>query len=267
MTWLTSLIEQNASKERISMRSIWGILFAPPILAAGVLVLFFISRRLFLWMLDEWHPIELLQVVFYGLAALLALRVALQLWRGQQRAIAVLYLFAGLGLLFICGEEVSWGQPIFRRIFSWWPDRDALRDINVQGETTLHNMRSVAGVFNWLFLCIALYGSFSPLLFRIERVRHDPRLRLLALPAITVPAFLLTTGFMVIRLFIAPYIGLLDSQGFMRYKEVTELTLAFGLWVFTWLNWRWVSMPSEQRVTIPADTGDIALKPDSKGMV
>jgi hypothetical protein len=267
MTWLTSLIEQSARKERISTRSIWGILVAPPILAAGVLALFFISRRLFLWTVGEWHPIELLQVVFYGLAGLLALHMALQLWRGQQRVIAVLYLFAGLGLLFICGEEVSWGQPIFRRIFSWWPDRAALRDINVQGETTLHNMRSVAGVFNWLFLAIAMYGVVSPLLFRIERVRYYSRLRLLALPAITVPAFLLTAGFMVIRLFVAPYIGLLDSQGFMRYKEVTELTLAFGVWVFTWLNWRWLSLPNEQRVSMPADIGDIALTPGSKGIV
>ena len=267
MTWLTSLIKRSASEARISTRSIWGILLAPPILAAGVLATFFISRRFFLWLVAEWRPIELLQVVFYGLAALLALRVALQLWRGQQRVIAVLYVFAGLGLLFICGEEVSWGQPIFRRIFSWWPDRGMLRDINVQGETTIHNMRSVAGVFSWLFLGIALYGTFSPLLFRVQRVRHNPWLRLLALPAITVPAFLLTTGFMVIRMFVAPYIGLLDSQGFMRYKEVTELTLAFGLSVFTWLNWRWVSQPSEQRASVPARTSEIALKPDSKGMV
>jgi hypothetical protein len=267
MTWLTSLIEGNASRERISTRSIWAILLAPPILAAGVLALFFISRRLFLWTLAEWRPIEDLQVVFYGLAGLLALRMALQLWRGQQRLIAVLYLFAGLGLLFICGEEMSWGQPIFRRIFSWWPDRGALRDINVQGETTLHNMRSVRGVFNWLFLVIAVYGVASPLLFRIERVRHHPQLRLIALPVITMPAFLLTAGFMVIRLFIAPYTGLLDSQGFMRYKEVTELTLAFGLWVFTWLNWRWVTRPNEQPVPAPADTGEMALKSGSKGIV
>jgi len=138
---------------------------------------------------------------------------------------------------------------------------------DVQGETTLHNMRAVAGVFNWLFLAIALYGVLSPLLFRVERVRHDSRLRLMALPAITVPAFLLTAGFMVIRLFVAPYIGLLDSQGFMRYKEVTELTLAFGLWVFTWLNWRWLTLPSEQRASIPHDSGDRALNPGSKGIV
>lgn len=251
MTTLRSLVVQSADGQRISKRSAWSIVLAPPILAAGIFLLFFVSRRSYLWLLDEWRPIELMQVLFYGLASLFAFRAGFRLWR-EQRLLAVLYLFAGLGLLFISGEEVSWGQPIFRRIFSWWPDRDALRDINVQGETTIHNMRSVRGLFNWLFFAISLYGVFSPLLFRFGRWRDDARLRLLAFPAITVPAFALTVVFMIIRLFVAPFTDLLDSQGFMRYKEVTELTLAFGLWVFTWLNWRWLSQPAQQPAVTPA---------------
>jgi hypothetical protein len=251
MTMLRSLIAQSADRERISKRSAWSIVLAPPILAAGIFLLFFVNRRSYLWLLDEWRPIELMQVLFYALAGLLAFRAAFRLWR-EQRLIAVLYLLAGLGLLFISGEEVSWGQPIFRRIFSWWPDRDALRDINVQGETTIHNLRSVRGLFNWLFFAISLYGVFSPLLFRFGRWRDDARLRLLAFPAITVPAFALTAVFMIIRLFVAPSVGLLDSQGFMRYKEITELTLAFGLWVFAWLNWRWLSQPATQPAVAPA---------------
>jgi hypothetical protein len=258
MTVLRSMIAQSADGERISKRSVWTILLAPPILAAGLFLLFFINRRMYLWLLDEWRPIELMQVLFYGLAALLALRAGLRLW-GEQRLIAVLYLFAGLGLLFISGEEMSWGQPIFRRIFSWWPDRDALRDINVQGETTIHNLRSVRGLFNWLFFAISLYGVFSPLLFRFGRWRDDARLRLLALPAITVPAFALTVAFMIVRLFVAPYVGLLDSQAFMRYKEITELSLAFGLWVFAWLNWRWLSQPATQPAVAPAGGSSEAL--------
>jgi hypothetical protein len=259
MTSLKSFIAQSANQARISTRQVWGIMLAPPILAVGIFALFFVSRRRFLWLLEEWRPVELLQVVFYGLAALLAFRVALWLWREQQRMVAVLYIFAGLGLLFISGEEVSWGQPIFRRIFSWWPDRDALRDINVQGETTIHNMRSLSGVFNWLFFSIALYGVFSPLLFRVERWRADSRLRLLAMPAMTIPAFLLTTVYMIVRLFVAPYVGLLDSQAFMRYKEVIELTLAFGTCVFTWLNWRWLNRPAEQRAAAPVESGSEVL--------
>jgi hypothetical protein len=261
---LKQLVARDASDARISPHLIRGIILAPPLVAVGVLLLFFVSRRFFLWLLAEWRPIELLQVMFYGLAALLALRVALHLWRGQQRAIAALYLAAGLGLLFISGEEMSWGQPIFRRIFRWWPDRDTLRAINVQGETTIHNLRSLRGVFNWLYFAIALYGLFSPLLFLMERFRHDSRLRLLALPVITVPGFMFAAAFMFVRLFVAPYVGLLESQSFMRYKEVTELALAFGLCVFSWMSWRWLTLPSEVRATAPADSGEMHLNPASQ---
>jgi hypothetical protein len=259
MTSLKSLIARSANEARISTRRVWGIVLAPLILAVGSFALFFVSRRFFLWLLGEWRPIELLQVMFYALAGLLAFLIGLRLWRDQQRAIAVLYLFAGLGFVFISGEEVSWGQPVFRRIFSWWPDRNMLRDINVQGETTIHNLRSLSGLFNWVFFVIALYGVFSPLLFRVQRLRDDPRLRLLAMPMITMPAFMLTAAFMVIRLFVAPYVGLVDSQAFKRYKEVTELTLAFGICVFTWLNWRWLSRKAEQRAVAPASSSTEVL--------
>ena len=251
MTWLTSLIEQNASKERVSTRSIWITLIWPPIFAAAVFMFHFINRRQFLWLLSEWRPVELLQFMFFALASLFAFLVALRLWRENQRLLAVLYMLFALALFFISGEEVSWGQPIFRRMFSWWPDRNALRGINAQGETTIHNMRTVQWIFNWFYLLLALYGSLSPLLFWARRWRDWPLLRLIALPVITLPAFLVMLAFMIVRIFIAPYTGLIDSESFMRYKEVGELTLAFGLWLFAFLNWRWVTMPSVRPIGVP----------------
>jgi len=267
MRGLTSLIKRSVSQERIPMRSVWAILLAPPILAIAVFIFHFINRRQYLWLLSEWRPIEDLQFLFFMLASLLAFRLALHLWRDNQRIFAVLYLLLGLALFFIGGEEVSWGQPVFRRIFSWWPDRDALRGINAQGETTIHNMRAVQWIFNWFYLLLALYGSLSPLLFLSRRWRDEPRLRLVALPLITLPAFLVMAAFMIVRVFIAPYNGLTESESFMRYKEVGELTVAFGLWLFALLNWRWLSLPIELRVPVQAEPSDITLQPDSKGIV
>jgi hypothetical protein len=267
MTWLTALVDRSANEEHISKRSIWGILLVPPILAVAIFMFHFINRRQYLWLLSEWRPIELLQVVFFGLASLIAFRIALKSWRDNQKIFAVLYFLLGLALFFIAGEEVSWGQPVFRRIFAWWPDRDSLRDINAQGETTIHNMRSVQWVFNWFYLSLALYGSLSPLLFLSRRWRDEPRLRLIAAPMITVPAFLVMAAFMIVRVFIAPYNGLTESESFMRYKEVGELTVAFGLWLFTALNWRWLRLPSDQRAPVSDDSGELALKPGSKGIV
>jgi hypothetical protein len=50
-----------------------------------------------------------------------------------------------------------------------------------------------------------------------------------------------------------------DRQAFKRYKEVIELTLAFGVCVFTWLNWRWLRQPTEQRVAAPSGNSTEAL--------
>jgi hypothetical protein len=259
MHFITAMISRETEGAHIGRRQMMSILFVPPALAVGIFILHSISRRLYLRLLAEWMPVEILQVVFFSLAGLLAFRIAIHLWANHDRALATFYLLACLGLFFISGEELSWGQPVFRRLFPWWPDRDALRDINTQGETTIHNLRSVQWLFNWFYLLLAVYGSISPALFSIQRWHDNPRLRLLAMPVITLPAFLVMTGFMIIRLFVAPYTGLTDSQSFMRYKEVGELTLAFGLWVFTWMNWRRLSHPSVQDVAERVDTSADAL--------
>jgi hypothetical protein len=50
--------------------------------------------------------------------------------------------YAGLALLFFlgAGEEVSWGERIFR-----WDDRNLIRGINVQNELTIHNLKYFQG--------------------------------------------------------------------------------------------------------------------------
>jgi len=50
--------------------------------------------------------------------------------------------YLGLALLFFvgAGEEISWGERIFK-----WNDHNYIRDINVQGELTLHNLKYFQG--------------------------------------------------------------------------------------------------------------------------
>ena len=259
MEWLQQMIKQNANDARIPAQYVRPILWGPPLFALVVLALHSINESFYLWFVREWMPVEDMQFIFFALGSLFAFLIALRLWRDNQRVFAVIYMLFGLGLFFISGEEVSWGQPIFVRLFSWWPNRAALRDINVQGETTIHNMRTVGWIFNWFQLLLALYGTLSPLLFAIPRLRADSRLRWLALPVITLPAFLVMLAYMLIHFFVAPYNGLIDSVSFLRYKEVGELALAFGLWLFVFMNWRWVSWPSEQRVTMRAGNSTDAL--------
>jgi len=237
-------ITQSIRNVQLSLKQSSFIVLAPPLFAIAFFALHFINRRLYIWLLEEWRPVEDLQFIFFALACWMAFRITRRLWLSHQRAFAVLYLLFCIAMLFIAGEEVSWGQPVFRRIFTWWPDRNALRDINAQGETTVHNMRAVQWIFNWFYLLLALYGTLSPLLVWVRHWQEDPRARLLVPPLITVPAFGIMAVFMITRVFIAPYTGLVNSQSYMRYKEVGELTLAFGLWIFTTMNWRRLSSSS-----------------------
>ena len=81
-------------------------------------------------------------------------------------------LFVGawtLACIYFAGEEISWGQQWFD-----WSTPDAIRSINDQGETNLHNISS------WLDqkpralveLWIAIVGGLYPI---IERIRGQQR--------------------------------------------------------------------------------------------
>ena len=50
--------------------------------------------------------------------------------------------YLGLVLLFFvgAGEEISWGERVFK-----WNDHNYIRDMNVQGELTLHNLKYFQG--------------------------------------------------------------------------------------------------------------------------
>ncbi len=65
------------------------------------------------------------------------------------------YVVLALGSFFIMMEEISWGQRLFG-----WSTPDALAEVNVQNETTLHNI----GIFNDFqlvaYIGICALGSF-----------------------------------------------------------------------------------------------------------
>lgn len=68
-----------------------------------------------------------------GVASVLFALAALRLG-GVQRALTVVF---ALGCFFIAGEEISWGQRILGL-----GTPDFLREVNVQGELTLHNIEA-----------------------------------------------------------------------------------------------------------------------------
>lgn len=86
---------------------------------------------------SEFGPHEALQFLIISAASLLALSM---LFKPQVKTNP--FLFAWIGIAFICGvyvsgEELSWGQHVFE-----WGTPEYWQNINDQGETNLHNASS-----------------------------------------------------------------------------------------------------------------------------
>ncbi len=158
----------NSSEEanNIKTSSKNTIMFAPVIIMFLCLIFLLnpATRRITLWMLEENHPVEVL--TFVGALAGGILGPALA-WKASNHGEKILvfgfYVLFSAALMFVGMEEVAWGQQ-----FLGFDSPTAWRSINLQGETTLHNIAGIHGhteIFRLVFGLGGLVGvwlSFYP---------------------------------------------------------------------------------------------------------
>ena len=188
-------------------------------------------REFYLWLVDEDSVVEWLQFLCLLGASIFLPLITLRLLRAGHLGMALLYGLVTLGVWFLTGEEISWGQRIFG-----WDTPDDLEAVNRQGETTVHNIRGVQDLVPYAMLLASLYGACAPLVAaavgtRWERVASR---QLLVPPLFLVSAFLLPAVYRLFRLLIWPEPTFVLSE----YGEAMELCLYLGLTVFCWLNLR-----------------------------
>ena len=120
--------------------------------------------------IEESAPVELLTAGLFGGAGLVLWLAAVAAGRGWLRRI---YILAGLGLFFIAGEELSWGQHIWG-----FATPGFLEEINLQGEVNLHNVHFANTYLN-IYVRIGV-----PILASVATVAafHTGRYRLGRLP-------------------------------------------------------------------------------------
>lgn len=188
-------------------------------------------RPLYRVLVNEDSPGEWLQFALLLAMVVLYARLTVTLWRSGRRGHAALFAIATAGVVFITGEEISWGQRILG-----WQTPAALDDVNVQGETTLHNITGVLGLFNLGIMAVCTVAMVLPALrWTIWRDRARGVSGYLFVPPLALlPAFALTLAYRGFRLLVMPEAGYVIS----RYGELTELTFYFGLAVFAWLSLR-----------------------------
>jgi hypothetical protein len=170
---------------------------------------------------------EILQVVFFVLALVEAVRAYRNLQRRGERRTAALYLVAILGLCFLIGEEISWGQRIFG-----WSTPEELAEVNRQGETTVHNIGAAHDAVGWALLLIGFWGSVLPRLLRPRAPlgRHREALSPYVPSERLAPYFLPMFLWRIYRnLFPLPS---KFTYAIVQLNEPLELVMAIGFWLF-----------------------------------
>jgi hypothetical protein len=230
----------------------WGIsprmarlIFCLPIVGGAIVLMTYLNRSLYRFVTMEDGPVEWAQFIFYALTSIMSIGIASKRWRSGHRWQSLLYAGFALMNFFVAGEEIAWGQRIFGI-----QTPESLREINDQGETTIHNIGFIQDVFNFGMFLMAAYGSVAYVAnkkFHLERL-WDQANYLLVPPMFLASSFFFTFVYKLVR-----YTAVRQpSFTVTKYAEWAELCLAFGFFVFTWMSNRRLA---EQERSVAAPTG------------
>jgi hypothetical protein len=159
----------------------------------------------------------------------LGVRVAMhQRQCGKEKVIWIFYLLFALGLLFLAGEETSWGQDFYHyqtpRFFENW---------NEQGDVTLHNLDGLNGRNHFLRLGFGVGGLIGLLAWKSERFRD------VAPPAaLHVWFWLIAVKSALDIYFIASAGESLPAYIISELSEIIEMLVAMAGLLYIWLNGR-----------------------------
>ena len=221
------LIADAAQEWDLSQKMILAIVCLPSILVLSGAVAALMGKDAYKWFTGEDGFAENMQVLFLAVAFLLTLTVVRRLWKRGDKGMACLYLGVSLGLFFVIGEEISWGQRIFG-----WETPESLKAINKQAETNIHNIYGVWELVTWMQLLVGAYGTLLPLLFLRWPVvaRYRKTLSLLVPHYVLIPYFLFLFVWRIYRNLFEPP----KKYYFViwEFNEVLELILYVGVVLF-----------------------------------
>jgi hypothetical protein len=240
--WITKSIAASAEEWGISPRVAWMIALLPIIGAAAVLMTY-ASRPLYRFVTQEDGPIEWAQILCYAGACIAGAIIAFKRFKAGHPWQALLFAGFALANFFIVGEEIAWAQRILGL-----ETPEGLKEINAQGEITIHNIGRIQDIFNLVMFLAAGYGvvaCFANKQIGVERY-WDQANYLLVPPLFLVPTFLVAFAYKFIRY------TLVRKPGFTvtKYAELAELCLAFGFFAFAWLNFQ--RLPNKAAAMAPA---------------
>ena len=101
---------------------------------------------------------SLTSAIYFG-ASVIAIVIALAFKRKERFISAAAYALLAFGLLFVAGEEISWGQRILN-----FETPSQILESNTQQEFSLHNLESIQSKLHAAYAVVGAYGTFLWLL-------------------------------------------------------------------------------------------------------
>jgi len=192
----------------------------------------------------EDGPFEVLTALAYLIGCIIALSMAKEFYRQGSLFWSIAYISLSIGFLFICLEEISWGQRIFHLSTPQF-----FEEHNYQKEINLHNFAS-RYLLHGAYIFVGGYGTFGRLI--VEKLLPN-RFKVFAdlfvpyWPLITYffPIFLLYLYYDYLSALLVALFGshlgwdrLGDSFIIGRDQETAEFILSLGFLLFVGIN-RW----------------------------
>jgi hypothetical protein len=217
------------------MRALFAIF--PPLFALLFVVGLMIPSTLPLAtrLLRETGPVEDLTAIFFLMAALIAVMVAVRNRRTSHKAWhAFVFAFSAGLFLLIALEEIAWGQ----HLLGFRPP-DFIAGSNKQGEMTLHNLEAMHGRSDLMRLAFGAAGVIGMLFFR------GPALERFAVPG-HLASLMVTVLVMGILDEMEDHMSFPGSFGMAvhRSAEAVEMLCGLGALLYMWDKRRTISHPA-----------------------
>ncbi len=224
---LSKMFALGAQDWGIKDSSLKAMLVVPFVIAASGAVAALMGKPAYKMLTGEDKIAETLQVICWIISFVLTILIIKKSARANEKGVAVLFGILAVGIIFMIGEEISWGQRLFG-----WETPESYASINKQEETNLHNIHGVGFTFKWLHMIVGGYGGLLPLVLLFTSVLQEHRKFLSRI----VPHFTLIPFFLM-PFFWRLYRNLFDAPKdfyfvVSEYSEVMELVLASGFVFF-----------------------------------
>ena len=181
--------------------------------------------------IKEDSIIEYSTAFFYLIASIFGAFLAVRFLKQKKYLVGISYIILSLGMFFVFGEEIIWGQRIFDiQTFGYFQEH------SYQNENTIHNLRSnpvrdFKGV-------IGFYGSFSWMLLLID----IKKFRFILNPYF-IPKWYLMSYFIPVTIKTLSELNIytkpdnkISFELFWRSSEPAEFWLSIGFFLFVFIN-------------------------------